>query len=140
MVERRLRLKAPAPPPIAGGAGELTTEDATRLERWPDFDASIGIVEHRPDVARSTSRCSTPAKLRRLLPRRRQRSESSEGSLAPRASLARGQSGGRPFAAACQMTGPWRGYRYVVAVLANIDPPAAQRIAEYLDRLLPTER
>ena len=29
---------------------------------------------------------------------------------------------------------------YVVAVLANIDPPAAQRIAEYLDPRLPTER
>jgi CubicO group peptidase (beta-lactamase class C family) len=29
---------------------------------------------------------------------------------------------------------------YVVAVLANIDPPAAQRISEYLDPRLPTER
>jgi D-alanyl-D-alanine carboxypeptidase len=29
---------------------------------------------------------------------------------------------------------------YVVAVLANIDPPAAQRIAEYLDPRLPTQR
>jgi D-alanyl-D-alanine carboxypeptidase len=29
---------------------------------------------------------------------------------------------------------------YVVAVLANIDPPAAQRIAEYLDPRLPTAR
>jgi D-alanyl-D-alanine carboxypeptidase len=29
---------------------------------------------------------------------------------------------------------------YVVAVLANIDPPAAQRIAEYLDSRLPTAR
>lgn len=29
---------------------------------------------------------------------------------------------------------------YVVAVLANIDPPATQRIAEYLDRRLPTKR
>ena len=29
---------------------------------------------------------------------------------------------------------------YVVAVLANIDPPAAQQISEYLDPLLPTER
>lgn len=28
---------------------------------------------------------------------------------------------------------------YVVAVLANIDPPAAQRISEYLDTRLPTE-
>jgi CubicO group peptidase (beta-lactamase class C family) len=29
---------------------------------------------------------------------------------------------------------------YVVAVLANLDPPAAQRISEYLDPRLPTER
>ena len=29
---------------------------------------------------------------------------------------------------------------YVVAVLANIDPPAAQRISEYLDPRLPTQR
>jgi hypothetical protein len=29
---------------------------------------------------------------------------------------------------------------YVVAVLANIDPPAAERISEYLDPRLPTER
>jgi CubicO group peptidase (beta-lactamase class C family) len=29
---------------------------------------------------------------------------------------------------------------YVVAVLANIDPPAAQRISDYLDPRLPTER
>jgi CubicO group peptidase (beta-lactamase class C family) len=29
---------------------------------------------------------------------------------------------------------------YVVAVLANIDPPAAQRISEYLDPRLPTDR
>ena len=29
---------------------------------------------------------------------------------------------------------------YVVAVLANMDPPAAQRISEYLDPRLPTER
>jgi D-alanyl-D-alanine carboxypeptidase len=29
---------------------------------------------------------------------------------------------------------------YVIAVLANIDPPAAQRIAEYLDPRLPTQR
>jgi D-alanyl-D-alanine carboxypeptidase len=28
---------------------------------------------------------------------------------------------------------------YVVAVLANIDPPAAQRISEYLDPRLPTQ-
>ena len=29
---------------------------------------------------------------------------------------------------------------YVVAVLANLDPPAAQRISEYLDPRLPTQR
>jgi CubicO group peptidase (beta-lactamase class C family) len=29
---------------------------------------------------------------------------------------------------------------YVVAVLANLDPPAAQRITEYLDPRLPTQR
>jgi len=29
---------------------------------------------------------------------------------------------------------------YVVAVLANLDPPAAQRISEYLDPRLPTAR
>jgi D-alanyl-D-alanine carboxypeptidase len=29
---------------------------------------------------------------------------------------------------------------YVVAVLANLDPPAAERISEYLDPRLPTER
>jgi CubicO group peptidase (beta-lactamase class C family) len=29
---------------------------------------------------------------------------------------------------------------YVVAVLANIDPPAAQRVSEYVDVRLPTER
>jgi hypothetical protein len=29
---------------------------------------------------------------------------------------------------------------YVVALLANIDPPAAQRIAKYLDPRLPTAR
>jgi D-alanyl-D-alanine carboxypeptidase len=28
---------------------------------------------------------------------------------------------------------------YVVAVLANIDPPAAQRISDYLDPRLPTQ-
>ena len=29
---------------------------------------------------------------------------------------------------------------YVIAVLANLDPPAAQRISEYLDPRLPTQR
>ena len=29
---------------------------------------------------------------------------------------------------------------YVVAVLANIDPPAAEQSREYLDPRLPTER
>jgi D-alanyl-D-alanine carboxypeptidase len=28
---------------------------------------------------------------------------------------------------------------YVVAVLANLDPPAAQRISDYLDPRLPTQ-
>ena len=32
---------------------------------------------------------------------------------------------------------PWRGY--VVAVLANIDPPAAQRFAAFIGNRLPQE-
>jgi hypothetical protein len=29
---------------------------------------------------------------------------------------------------------------YVVAVLANVDPPAAERVSDYLDSRLPTTR
>ncbi len=29
---------------------------------------------------------------------------------------------------------------YVVVVLANLDPPAAQQVSEYLDRRLPAAR
>ena len=49
-----------------------------------------------------------------------------------------GHSGGAPG-----MNGDLRIYPksgYVVAVLANLDPPAAQRISEYLDPRLPTAR
>ena len=49
-----------------------------------------------------------------------------------------GHGGGAPGMNADLRIYPKSGY--VVAVLANIDPPAAQGISEYLDPRLPTER
>jgi len=48
-----------------------------------------------------------------------------------------GHSGGAPGTNGDLRIYPGSGY--VVAVLANIDPPAAQRISEYLDPRLPTQ-